>query len=129
MILSSASLRAQRTADLLAERLEYTGRILYLRELYRTDPDVLLEILSMQDDEHETLFLIAHNPELSELANLLSPDHFGKIPALGVVSLRFDIDVWSDLTEADSGTTEFFIYPKQFRYFMPRQIRATLGHP
>jgi len=111
----------------LAERLEYNGSVLYLRELYRTDPDVLMEILSMQDDEHETLFLIAHNPELSELANLLSPDHFGKIPALGIVSLTFDITEWSDLTEAPPGHTEFFIYPKQFRYYMPRQIRAVLG--
>ena len=129
MILSAASLRAQRTADALAKRLEYTGKVHYLRELYRADPETVLEILSLQDDETDSLFLVAHNPELSEIANLLSSDHFGKIPALGIASLTFDIGSWGDLASGARGETEFFIYPKQFRYFMPRQIRAVLGHP
>jgi phosphohistidine phosphatase len=111
----------------LAERLEYEGRIHYLRELYRTDPETVLEVLSMQEDDTEAIFVILHNPELSEIANLLSRDHFGKIPALGVVALTFDIDSWDALSEGVKGVTDFFIYPKQFRYYMPRQIRATLG--
>jgi len=93
------------------------------------DPETILEILSMQEEEHESIFLIAHNPELSEVANFLSPDHFGKIPALGVVSLQFDIERWSELETGMESKTDFFIYPKQFRYYMPRQIRATLGDP
>jgi len=129
LILSSASLRAQRTADILAERLEYEGKTHYLAELYRAMPETVLEILSMQEDEKEALFLILHNPELSEVANLLSSDHFGKIPALGMVALKLEIDRWSDLEPGVESETEFFIYPKQFRYYMPRQIRATLGHP
>jgi len=81
----------------------------------------------MQEDEYETLFLIAHNPELSEIANLLCKDHFGKIPSLGIAALIFETEHWSDLDRGARGETDFFIYPKQFRYFMPRQIRAVLG--
>jgi phosphohistidine phosphatase len=88
----------------------------------------VLEILSLQEDDVETLFLVAHNPELSEIANLLSSDHFGKIPALGIASLTFEIGSWGELTSGARGATEFFIYPKQFRHFMPRQIRAVLGY-
>jgi phosphohistidine phosphatase len=127
LILSASSLRAQRTADGLAERLEYEGRVHYLQELYRSDPETVLEILSLQEDEADEIFVILHNPELSEVANLLGQDHFGKIPALGVVALSFEIESWEELGERARGETEFFIYPKQFRYYMPRQIRATLG--
>jgi phosphohistidine phosphatase len=127
-MLCASSLRAQRTADGLAERLEYTAKIHYLRELYRTDPETVLEILALQDDEIDSLFLILHNPELSEVANLLSPDHFGKIPALGVVALELPIESWNELEPGAESRTDFFIYPKQFRYYMPRQIRAILGH-
>lgn len=126
LILSACSLRAQRTADALASRIGYDGQILYLRELYRVCPETVLEVLSLQEDENDTLFVIAHNPELSEIANHLCVDHFGKIPALGTVCLRFEIDSWSQLLEDVRGETEFFIYPKQFRYYMPRQIRAVL---
>jgi phosphohistidine phosphatase len=62
------------------------------------------------------------------VANLLSPDHFGKIPALGVAALELPIGSWSELEPSGESRTDFFIYPKQFRYYMPRQIRATLGH-
>ncbi len=126
LILSASSLRAQRTADELASRLDYEGRIHYLKELYRVFPETVLEVLSLQDDDCSELFVIAHNPELSEIANLLTQDHFGKIPALGIISIRFDIDNWAELLENTKGETDFFIYPKQFHYYMPKQIRATL---
>ncbi len=129
LILSAGSLRAQRTADSLASSLEYRGKIHYLKELYRADPQTVLDLIAMQDDEVETMFLILHNPEISEVANILGRDHFGKIPALGIVSLDLPTDSWSALTEKIEGETDFFIFPKQFRYFMPRQIRAVLGHP
>ncbi len=129
LILSAGSLRAQRTADSLASSLEYQGKIHYLKELYRADPQTVLDLIAMQDDEIETIFLILHNPEISEVANILGRDHFGKIPALGIVALDFPAESWSAVTEKTEGETDFFIFPKQFRYFMPRQIRAVLGHP
>jgi phosphohistidine phosphatase len=127
LILSSCSLRAQKTADGLAEMTEYEGRIHYLSELYRVMPETMLNVLALQDDQHDSIMLIGHNPELSELADRLSEDHIGKVPALGIVALTFDIDSWDTLEENGiTGKTEFFIFPKQFRYYMPHQIRTTL---
>ena len=81
----------------------------------------------MQDDEIESLFLILHNPELSELASLLSRDHFGKIPAMGVTELHLPIESWGEIEEGLNAETGFFIYPKMFHHYMPRQIQAELG--
>ncbi len=80
----------------------------------------------MQDDEHDTIFVVGHNPQLTDTANLLIDEHIAKIPTSGVVAINFDIGSWSEL-ETVKGTLEFFIYPKQFKYYVPNQIRAILN--
>ncbi len=41
LVLSSSALRAQMTADQLARKMEYEGRIHYMAELYMTRPKSL----------------------------------------------------------------------------------------
>jgi phosphohistidine phosphatase len=125
IILSSCALRAQQSAISLAEKLSFSGEQHFLQELYFGSNDALLEIVKAQDDKFENLAIVGHNPQLNELINRLTDEHINKIPAMGVVSLSFDIESWSDIDES-VGKMEFFIYPKQFKYYMPKQIQATL---
>ena len=128
LILSSCALRAQETADALAKAIGFKGAIHYLKELYLTSPDTLKEMLSMQEDEHDTLFVIGHNPQLRDLVNqLLDTEQISKLPTMGIAAVNFDIARWSELDTA-VGSLDFFIHPKQFTYYMPQQIRATLQH-
>ncbi len=122
LMLSSSALRAQLTADVLAKRLNYRGRIHYMSELYMVRPKTLINILGLQENQHESIFLIGHNPELTELANELIEDNLSKLPTLGIIAISLDIDSWSDIENA-SGKMKFFVYPKQFRYYMPREIK------
>ncbi len=124
-IVSSCSVRTQETADLLAEKLEYEGHTDYLQELYFTDTETLKEILLMQEDKLNTVFVIGHNPQITDMANMLIDEHISKIPTMGVVAINFDIDTWSELPHT-KGKLDFFIYPKQFEYYVPNQIRAIL---
>ena len=124
LMLSSSALRAQMTADQLAEKMEYQGRIHYMEELYMTRPETLLNIMTLQDNEYNKIFLIGHNPELTEFANLLIEEHFSKLPTLGILAINLDIDSWEDIGE-DIGEIDFFIHPKQFKYYLPKQIRTT----
>jgi phosphohistidine phosphatase len=110
---------------MLSEILEYKGRTNYLQELYYTPTDVMKEILLMQDDELDTIFVIGHNPQLTDMVNLLVDDHIAKIPTMGIVAITFDITQWSELSHT-KGELDFFIYPKQFKYYVPKQIRAVL---
>jgi phosphohistidine phosphatase len=126
IILSSCALRAQQTTTTLSEALSFDKESLFLEELYYPPYDDIISIIMAQDKEYESMFLIAHAPYITELANRLSSETIAKIPAAGVVALDFDIDEWSEL-ELNSGSVDFFIYPKQFQYYMPRQIRAHLG--
>ena len=124
LILSSSALRAQLTADKLAKKIKYNGRIHYMEELYMTRPETLMNILSLQDNSDESIFLVGHNPELTELGNRLIKEDFTKLPTLGVLAINLDIEKWEEIAE-DLGHVDFFIHPKQFKYYMPKQIRTT----
>jgi len=123
LILSSSALRAQLTADKLAKKIKYKGRIHYMEELYTARPETLINILSLQDNSDESIFLVGHNPELTELGNRLIREDFTKLPTLGVLAIHLDIEKWEEIREK-VGHVDFFIHPKQFKYYMPKQIRT-----
>jgi len=126
VILSSCAMRAQESAVLLAEKLSFQGAQYFLEELYFAPYEDVLSIIMAQEKSCEKLFIVGHNPQLNELTNSLSNEFISKIPTMGVVALRFDIEEWSEL-ESKKGDLNFFIFPKQFKYYMPKQIRTTLS--
>ncbi len=125
LMLSSSALRAQETADKLAAKIGFEGSLLYLSELYYTPPETIMETVILQEDDVEKIFIVGHNPQITGLANMLTDEHVSKIPTMGVVAMTFDTDSWQALEE-EKGAIDFFIFPKQFEYYMPNQIRAVL---
>ncbi|SFV50497.1 phosphohistidine phosphatase SixA, putative [hydrothermal vent metagenome] len=122
---SSCALYAQQTSIEIAKRVEYKGKITFFKELYKSSLKEFFGIITVLDDSCEKLIVVAHNPQLNELVNKLSKEHIKKLPKAGVVALSFDIDSWSEIDKSKA-KLEFFIYPKQFRYYMPKHIRTTL---
>jgi len=127
LILSSCALRTQITADILAEKIEYSDRVQYMDELYLTRPEMALNVLSTQEDQYESIFFIGHNPSLTELVNMFVNNDFAKFPTLGILALKLDIDSWKEIYEVRNAEIGFFIFPKQFKYYIPKQIRAVLA--
>ncbi|MEN8146965.1 MAG: histidine phosphatase family protein [Campylobacterota bacterium] len=125
LVIASCSLRTQETADALADMLDYEGPRHYLQELYLTPPETLKETLMLEENNFESIMVVSHNPQVTDLANMLTDEHISKIPTLGIVAINFNIEEWSELEDAE-GEIDFFITPKQFKYYMPKQIRATL---
>jgi phosphohistidine phosphatase len=124
IILSSLALHAQETADGLAKKVEYEGPIHYMEDLYRTSYDTLLNTIALQENEHQKIFMVVHNPEITEFANLLVKDNIMKIPTLGILAIKFNIDSWEEIKDK-KGKIDFFVHPKQFKYYIPKQIQAT----
>jgi phosphohistidine phosphatase len=125
-VLASCARRTQETADLLATKLEYDGPVSYMQELYFTDTETLKQIIMLQESDVDSIFVIGHNPQVTDMANALIDEHISKIPTMGVVAIDFEIDRWSDIAHT-KGKLDFFIYPKQFQYYIPNQIRAILS--
>ena len=125
-MLVSCARRTQETADLLAKKLEFDGPVSYMQELYFTDTETLKQIIMLQEKDTDTIFVVGHNPQVTDMANSLIDEHISKIPTMGVVAINFDIEHWSDIQNV-TGEMDFFIYPKQFQYYIPNQIRAILS--
>ncbi len=71
---------------------------------HRTDEDLytfsahdLLAWLQRQDDSGASLFLLGHNPALTDLVNTLAPDAgLANLPTAGYVQLQLPIKRWRD---------------------------------
>ncbi len=125
LVLSSSALRAQISIDAIVDTLESPPKIHYMDELYMEKPKTLINVISLQDDQYDTMMVMGHNPELTELANLFVREPIRKLPTLGLIEITFEIERWEEITK-DYGTMGLFIYPNQFKYYIPKRVRDVL---
>ncbi|HTO17175.1 MAG TPA: histidine phosphatase family protein [Edaphocola sp.] len=71
-IVASASLRTQQTAKLIADSLGYKGEIHSIDKLYNASEIVIEENLNALSEDCTTVFLIAHNPGVSQFVTDIS---------------------------------------------------------
>lgn len=96
----SPARRAQLTLDglcagwpALADMPHYTEE-----DLYTFSSEDLLDWIAAQEDKHQGLFMIGHNPAFTELVNeLLGEYALDNLPTAGYVELSLHIDRWSDI--------------------------------
>jgi len=93
----SCARRAVQTAELLALQLDFPlTSIEWRRELYLATPRTMLEVIHAVPDEAATVALLAHNPGITELAEILTGVAFGNVPTCGVIMLALPIKHWGD---------------------------------
>ena len=114
LILSSSAKRAKLTAKGLAKELGYTGEIKYHNTLYMAEAEEVLTLIQDIDDKYNTIFLVGHNPETTELSNRMTNAYIDNIPTLGIVAIQLSIESWKNLKPGE-GKLTFFIYPKMFK--------------
>jgi phosphohistidine phosphatase len=93
----------------------------YNETLINTDPKIYLESKSRLiksinkiDDRFNTVYLVSHNPGLTDLANGLTGESIDNIPTAGVVVIQFEGNSWSEV-EKGKGKKIFFETPKAHR--------------
>lgn len=114
IILSSSAKRAKLTAKGLAKEIEYSGKIKYIDALYMAEPETIQELIKDVNNKYDTLFIVGHNPETTELSNMLIDDYIDNVPTLGIVALKLPIYDWKAF-KIGKGKMQFFIYPKMFK--------------
>lgn len=108
LIVHSTAVRATRTTELLVEcAAPALGQVPVrgVDALYLASPRVLLEVIACEAADHEVILVVAHNPGLSELTQLLMRSaEDDSIVALGrgmrpatLVQIRLDTQGWRDL--------------------------------
>ncbi|MEQ9519449.1 MAG: histidine phosphatase family protein [Parvibaculum sp.] len=118
--LCSTAIRARSTIAPLAERLGSTCEIDYRDDLYMAMPDGLLDIIKSQDDAHDALLIVAHNPGLEmlgvQLADATSADAAAQMedhfPTGTLVVFEFAADHWVEIASG-TGHVVFFGRPRE----------------
>jgi phosphohistidine phosphatase len=114
IIFTSPARRAKQTAGIISRELNYPAEnIREIQKLYSASINEFLQVIHNINEEHKTVIMIGHNPELTELSNTLSGKYIDNIPTCGVVKLTFETS-WKDVKQKNC-RLEFFIYPKLFK--------------
>ena len=108
VMLCSPATRALTTAEHLAKALGVKRKDVVVTErLYAAPAKELLSVIQGLGDKTKRVMLFGHNPELSELAHLLS----GKIsdmPTCAVAEFSFDTKSWSTVGKEEPAKVRFY---------------------
>ncbi len=115
LIVASPAMRTRKTAKAIARGCG--GKETLLRwhdDLYFGPPASHLELLVHLAPEVDVLFLVGHNPAISEVAEFLTGSRFGNIPTCGVVGLEYS---GKEPFSAAGGVGKllFFDFPSRWR--------------
>ena len=107
LLLASTAVRSLTTAALVAKEIDYPHEQIEVRpEIYHAEPKTLLRVVRDSPDAAQSVLLVGHNPGISELANLLSPNHLSEeMTTSAIVCLHFQTERWADV---DTQNAEFY---------------------
>lgn len=113
MLISSQAIRALHTADIFVRVFEINYDNLKIDErLYGTGVGVIRKIISEQPASIKRLMIFGHNPDFSELATVLTGEHYFEVPTCGIVKLEFDAADWASISHENMKKMSFD-YPKK----------------
>lgn len=105
---ASSARRARETALVLAQGVSFPeADIHFERSLYLADTARLLTYVQSLPDRAQNVWMVGHNPDLTDLANLLAGPHTDNLPTCAVFRMAFDVNAWR---EVQAGTGRLLVY-------------------
>ena len=100
IILTSPAARASHTALILTRAMRVGSELIRVVDtLYHCTTDsVMAEIASLSDDI-QTLFMVGHNPGITDITYLLSGGATTFLPTTGTAILTFEADSWIEIPQ------------------------------
>lgn len=98
LIISSNATRALHTAAIFHRLMGLPASILTVEpDLYHADIDEILDVIYGVSDDIDCLMIVGHNPGFTDFSNYLSTLNIMNLPTLGIVTLDFEIQKWTDI--------------------------------
>ncbi len=99
LFVASPAKRALATAQIFTAEAALPAPPLALEpDLYEADVPDFLRVIRGLDPAAQHVAIFAHNPALTEVANLLSDAGIPNIPTSGLVRIRLNVERWTDVT-------------------------------
>ncbi|MDR0467394.1 MAG: histidine phosphatase family protein [Campylobacteraceae bacterium] len=113
IIISSPAKRTLDTATIIAKILKYSKeKIVLKKELYDSTYNDYLDVIKSIDNKYKNIFIVGHNPAITEVCEILSNSIIGNIPTTGIFCIKFDVENFQDI-ESQNGKVVFFDLPKK----------------
>ena len=114
LIISSSSKRTRQTAKRIAKEVGYDAEhIKWEEKLYHCIPTIFEEVIYGIKDSVKTVFIVAHNPGITDFVNQLSPDfRIDNMPTCGIVCAHIEAGQWTDFSTAKRKVF-LFEYPRK----------------
>lgn len=116
LIVSSTATRALNTALIFARTFNFNMPNFKLeQQMYEASVKTINLVLAELNNKKDSAMFFGHNPGFTNICNELTTDlFFENIPTCGIVSLAFDTDKWSEVSQK-KGTVVFHQFPKNFK--------------
>lgn len=112
-IVSSIAIRSVHSAVILSRTLGYPVYRLKLNDtIYACDKDDILNCICQFSEEFDHVMLVAHDPAITNFANLFLTQPIEKMPTSSTLAIRFKTDDWSQIQHATAKKL-FFFSPKK----------------
>ena len=112
LIITSNARRAMETARMYAIGLNYPEEFIEKNpKIYEADTDAMLSIILGLDDVLKSVFLVGHNPAITQTVNYFLKEKFDYLPTSAVVCIEFETDEWNNALDAPRKLV-FHFFPK-----------------
>ncbi|MCW3123759.1 MAG: putative phosphohistidine phosphatase, SixA [Flavipsychrobacter sp.] len=103
LIIASSAKRTKQTAKRIAEEVGYdVENIKWEEKLYHCIPSVLEETIYEVSNSVKTVFIVAHNPGITEFVNQLVPEFkIDNMPTCGIVATHVETEEWNNFSIAN----------------------------
>lgn len=114
LFLTSTARRALGTSKRIAQEIKFSESSLSLsNSLYHASVPTLYETLKEVKNKNKIVFIVGHNPGLTEFINDLLKIELNNLPTSGIVGCALHIDTWKGLS-TKIGELVYYDTPKKY---------------
>ena len=110
---SSSSVRTFETSKFFISKIEFKN-IKYDDNLYHGSAHSIISFIKNYPDHYNTVMIIAHNPGLTNLINMITHINIDNFPTTGIANIDFDCDSWNYISIENSNLVDLK-FPKQLK--------------
>ena len=114
ILITSPAFRALETAIIFSQEFGIQQEKIILNSglYHKMNFNYLHEILSVINEDSDSVTFFGHNPSFTEMAGVLCRGGCDFIPKSGVIGISFNITRWQEI-KRNSGKIEYFLKPEK----------------
>ncbi len=110
---SSSSVRTFETSAYFTSKINFK-KIKFDKDLYHSSTSLLVKKIKKYSNDYNSVMIIAHNPGLTNLINLITNTDLYNLPTTGLALIEFDCYDWRNISKQNSKLVGLK-FPKQLK--------------